>query len=222
MVSTSPSAALPPTPPSEPNNNMDATTALNGIPTTPGTEHRHIWVITGPAGCGKTSVAEFLHETYSLPYLEGDTFHTPENVQKMADGQPLTDADRWDWLISLREAAISTLEKDPSSSGVIVTCSALKRKYRDVIRIASYHDTRVRVHFVFLSASESLLMDRVRARKNHYMKDYMVHSQFESLETPQEDEIDVLSVDASGNSREVQELSLVAVKKALERDAGKV
>jgi gluconokinase len=139
----------------------------------------------------------------------------------MADGQPLTDADRWDWLIALREAAISTLKKDSSSLGVIVTCSALKRKYRDVIRIASYHDARVRVHFVFLSASESLLMDRVRSRKNHYMKDYMVRSQFESLETPQEDEIDVLSVDASGNSREVQELSLAVVKKALERDAAK-
>lgn len=64
-------------------------------------------------------------------------------------------------------------------------------------------------------------MDRVRSRKNHYMKDYMVRSQFESLETPQEDEIDVLSVDASGNSREVQELSLAVVKKALERDAAK-
>ena len=73
MFSTSHSTALPPTPPSEPNNNMDTKAALNGIPTNPGTEHRHIWVITGPAGCGKTSVAEFLHETYSLPYLEGDT-----------------------------------------------------------------------------------------------------------------------------------------------------
>lgn len=78
MVSTSPSA-FPPTPPSEPSNNMDANAALNGVPTAPGTEHQHIWVITGPAGCGKTSVAEFLHETYSLPYLEGDTvseFHS--------------------------------------------------------------------------------------------------------------------------------------------------
>jgi gluconokinase len=138
----------------------------------------------------------------------------------MANGQPLTDADRWDWLITLREAAISTLKKDLSSSGVIVTCSALKRKYRDVIRIASYHDASVRVHFVFLSASETVLIDRVRGRKNHYMKDYMVRSQFESLETPQKDEVDVLSVDASGESREVQELSLAAVKKALEKDAG--
>ena len=139
----------------------------------------------------------------------------------MANGQPLTDVDRWDWLITLREAAISTLKKDPKSSGVIVTCSALKRKYRDVIRIAAYHDAQVLVHFVFLNASETLLIDRVRARKNHYMKDYMVRSQFESLETPQQDEVDVLSVDASGRSREVQELALAVVKKALEKDTGK-
>lgn len=139
----------------------------------------------------------------------------------MANGHPLTDADRWDWLISLREAAVVTLKKDPSASGVIVTCSALKRKYRDVIRVAAYHDPGLLVHFVFLSASESVLIDRVRARKDHYMKDYMVRSQFESLETPQEDEVDVLSVDAGGQSRAVQELSLEAVRNALEKDAGK-
>ncbi len=202
----------------------------------PSTAYKHIWVITGPAGCGKTSVAEYLHQTFSLPYLEGDTvspshlkprcftkltspsqFHTAANVQKMAAGQPLTDADRWDWLILLREQSLATLAPPGASSpggpsGVIVTCSALKRKYRDVIRIAAYHDPSIRVHFVFLSASETLLMDRVRARKNHYMKDYMVHSQFESLETPMADEGDVLSVDASGTSGEVQRLALKVVE----------
>jgi gluconokinase len=139
----------------------------------------------------------------------------------MANGQPLTDADRWDWLILLREQALLTLSKPFSTatstastpSGVIVTCSALKRKYRDVLRIASYHRSDVDVHFVFLQATEALLMDRVRARQNHYMKDYMVHSQFQSLEAPQEDELklDVLGVDASGTSAEVQELALEAV-----------
>ncbi|KAK3725180.1 hypothetical protein LTR37_000691 [Vermiconidia calcicola] len=138
----------------------------------------------------------------------------------MATGQPLTDADRWDWLILLREEAISALKKSPSSAGVVVTCSALKRKYRDVIRMATYHDPSIRVHFVFLSASESELMDRVRARKNHYMKDYMVRSQFESLETPTEEERDVLRVDASGTSAEVQRLALETVNECLSRDAG--
>lgn len=144
----------------------------------------------------------------------------------MANGQPLTDADRWDWLILLREQSLITLAKPASASspalpaGVIVTCSALKRKYRDVIRVAAYHNANVDVHFVFLKATETLLMDRVRARQNHYMKDSMVHSQFQSLEAPQEDELskDVLSVDASGTSDEVQQLALKLVKGVTERE----
>lgn len=73
MVFTSLSTALPPTPPSEPVTSMENKNEVNGVMASSETEHRHIWLITGPAGCGKTSVAEFLHETYSLPYLEGDT-----------------------------------------------------------------------------------------------------------------------------------------------------
>jgi gluconokinase len=138
----------------------------------------------------------------------------------MADGIPLTDADRWDWLVLLREQALSTLSKT-SSTGVIVTCSALKRKYRDVLRVATYHHPEVFVHFIFLQASEALLMDRVRARKGHYMKDYMVHSQFESLEAPQRDETDVLAVDASGSSKEVQTLALKVVEKVMDEDAAR-
>lgn len=203
------SSRLPPTPPSEEAGNA-TTMAAN-----PSTEHKHIWVITGPAGCGKTSVAEYLHQTFKLPYLEGDTFHTPTNVEKMANGHPLNDEDRWDWLILLREQALTSLS---SSQGVLLTCSALKRKYRDVLRIATYHNPAILVHFIFLSASEAALMDRVRARQNHYMKDYMVKSQFESLETPQVDEADVLSVDAGGTSEEVQKLAVEVVRRALKAD----
>ncbi|KAK1068748.1 hypothetical protein LTR74_005406 [Friedmanniomyces endolithicus] len=229
-MSTEAVTHLPPTPPSEPNSN-------NGRPaptSAPQTQPKHIWVITGPAGCGKTSVAEYLHQQLQIPYLEGDTFHTPENVQKMANGQPLTDADRWDWLILLREQALLTLTTKPATpsttttstpstttatppSGVIITCSALKRRYRDVLRIAAYRRADLKVHFVFLQASEAVLMDRVRGRQGHYMKDYMVHSQFQSLEAPQRDELegvtgDVLSVDAGGESREVQRLALGVVR----------
>ena len=121
----------------------------------------------------------------------------------------------------MREEAVSAL-KSSNAKGVVVTCSALKRKYRDVIRIATYHNPTIRVHFVFLSAAEATLMDRVRARKNHYMKDYMVKSQFESLETPQQDEADVLSVDANGTNTEVQQLAVGVVNKVLNADIGKV
>lgn len=129
----------------------------------------------------------------------------------MANGHPLTDADRWDWLILLREEALAALHASPAS-GVVVTCSALKRKYRDVVRIATYHDPSVRVHFIFLNATEAVLIDRVRGRQGHYMKDSMVKSQFESLEMPQRDEEDVLSVDAGGTSKEVLDLAVSAVQ----------
>lgn len=213
------------------------TTTDAAIPQSP-TEQQHIWVITGPAGCGKTSVAEHLHSTFGMPYLEGDTvrksplpppsthslqtndinqYHTPTNIAKMAHGSPLTDADRWDWLILLRDTAIRTLlqplsfpSANPSTSrpaGVILTCSALKRKYRDILRLASLQHPHIKVHFIFLRATEALLMDRVRARKNHYMKDYMVRSQFESLEAPGEDEGDVVGVEAGGSSEVVRGLA---------------
>ena len=148
----------------------------------------------------------------------------------MARGEPLTDADRWDWLILLRDEAIKTLlsqNQQPASplsntttpNSVIVTCSALKRKYRDILRIASLKHPSIKVHFVFLKATEALLMDRVRARKNHYMKDYMVRSQFESLEAPAEDEGDVVGVEAGGSSEEVKALAVGVVEEVMKADA---
>ena len=139
----------------------------------------------------------------------------------MSAGHALTDADRWDWLVILREQAILSLHST-ASPGVIVTCSALKRKYRDVLRIASYHNPAIEVHFIFLNATEAVLMDRVRARQNHYMKDYMVHSQFESLEAPMKDERDILSVDAGGSSVEVRNLAVAVFEKVMKDDAAGV
>nr|POE47368.1 putative gluconokinase [Quercus suber] len=218
VVADSAVSHYPPTPPSElvETEKAESTSNVSASASNPrGPQLKHIWVITGPAGCGKTSVAEHLHRTFSLPYLEGDTFHTAENVQKMANGHPLTDADRWDWLILLREQALSTLA---TASGVIVTCSALKRKYRDVVRVAAYHDPRICVHFVYLNAAEAVLLDRVRGRQGHYMKDSMVHSQFQSLEVPQADERDVMSVDAGGTSQEVLQLAVGVVRQVMGKE----
>lgn len=141
-------------------------------------------------------------------------YHTSINIQKMSSGIPLTDADRWDWLILLRQQALCALST--GASGVVLTCSALKRKYRDVIRIASYNDPTVHVHFVRLKATKEMLLQRVRDRKGHYMKDDMVVSQFQSLEEPEADEWDVLTVEVGGTVDEVNHLALEAVERALE------
>ncbi|KAK4218731.1 putative gluconokinase [Rhypophila decipiens] len=166
----------------------------------PNKDH-HIWLVTGPAGCGKSTVAKYLASTLQLPYIEGDEYHPQANIDKMSAGIPLTDADRWDWLTALREASIHQL--DNGSDGVVLTCSALKRKYRDVIRVAPYFVPNIHLHFIFLKAPEEVLLRRVLARPNHFMGANMVHSQFDILEPPTADEIDVITIDVSRSADEV-------------------
>ncbi|KAE8549348.1 hypothetical protein EYB25_007869 [Talaromyces marneffei] len=184
----------------------------------PDSSLQHIWIVTGPAGSGKTTVAKNLQAEMGLPFLEGDDFHPLSNKEKMANGIPLTDADRWDWLISLRDAAIDILSKPAANTappkGVIMSCSALKLKYRDVIRVAEYYNPSLRIHFIYLKADEKTLMDRVNGRASHYMKGNMVHSQFEALEDPS-DEVDVLAVDVSVPPDVVQRNVSEVVKKKL-------
>ena len=143
----------------------------------------------------------------------------------MASGIALTDNDRWDWLIALRDAAADRLStsspaKAKPHQGVVVTCSALKRKYRDVIRIAAYNDHNVSVHFIYLRADEEVLMARVSGRKGHYMKSGMVNSQMADLEKPdlQEQSKDVLEVDCSQSLTEVQKNVVKTVRKVLADD----
>lgn len=131
----------------------------------------------------------------------------------MSSGIPLTDADRWDWLTELRNQANSRIHD--GAEGVVVACSALKLKYRDVIRVAAYWDRSLIIHFIFLHAPAELLLKRVTARKGHYMGASMVKSQFDILERPREDEIDVITVDASRDVDEVKEDALEKVKAML-------
>ncbi|CBX92319.1 hypothetical protein IAQ61_006288 [Plenodomus lingam] len=179
----------------------------------------HILIVTGPAGCGKSTVAQFLATRYGFDYIEGDEYHPKANIDKMAAGIPLNDEDRWDWLILLRDSALTKLKE--GAKGVVVTCSALKKKYRDVIRTAKLYDENLEanVHFVYLRADKETLLARVRARKGHYMKDAMVESQFAVLEEPDETECkqlkDVEIVDVKGPLQEVQELASAAVDTVL-------
>ncbi|KAM0287010.1 hypothetical protein ACHAQH_000695 [Verticillium albo-atrum] len=180
------------------------------------TKYHHIWLVTGPAGCGKTTVAEHLASSLKVPYVEGDNFHPQSNIDKMANGTPLTDADRWDWLTALREESRRQLAD--GSDGVVLTCSALKRKYRDVIRVAGYYDHSLLIHFIYLDADESVLLQRVKRRENHYMGANMVSSQFSILEPPQADERDVISVDVSRTMEEVKRDALSRVTAIIEEE----
>ncbi|KAI5800114.1 P-loop containing nucleoside triphosphate hydrolase protein [Geopyxis carbonaria] len=178
--------------------------------------NQHIWIITGPAGCGKSSVALHLAKKLNLPYIEGDDYHPEANIEKMANGIPLTDDDRWDWLETIRNQAVHELEG--GAAGCVVTCSCLKRKYRDVIRLASRDAEDVVVRFVYLQASEELLLSRVKARANHYMKDDMVKSQFEALEEPDNTEKDVIVVDVSGPLQGVFDVAMEKVHECMETE----
>lgn len=142
-------------------------------------------------------------------------YHPQANIVKMAAGTPLNDADRWDWLILLRDEALKKLKT--GAKGVVVTCSALKKKYRDVIRTAKLYDESpdANVHFIYLRADKETLIARVGARQGHYMGAAMVESQFAALEEPDETECkqlkDVEIVDVTGSLQEVQELASAAV-----------
>jgi gluconokinase len=131
----------------------------------------------------------------------------------MSAGIPLQDADRWDWLTNLREECLRQIEA--GSPGVVLTCSALKRKYRDVIRVAPYFKTDVDLHFIYLNATEEMLLARVAARQNHYMGANMVKSQFEILEPPMPDEADIITLDVSRPLEEVTADALVQVQRTI-------
>ncbi|KAF3038042.1 hypothetical protein E8E11_000556 [Didymella keratinophila] len=199
--------------PSTSSKNLSKTTEM-AIP------HRHhILIVTGPAGCGKSTVAKYLSDRYGFEYIEGDEYHPKANIDKMAAGIPLNDEDRWDWLILLRDQALKDLKN--GAKGVVITCSALKKKYRDVIRTAKLYDEEpdANVHFVYLRADKETLLARVRGRQGHYMKDSMVESQFAALEEPDELEVkqlkDVEIVDVKGTIAEVSDLASAAVDRVL-------
>ncbi len=137
-------------------------------------------VVMGVSGVGKTSVATELATRLGGESAEGDDFHSVLNRKKMADGHPLDDEDRWPWLRSIAEW-IGRQEDAGRSS--VVTCSALKRTYRDLLA-----DGHPSVRFVHLKAPPGVIADRVQARQGHYMPPSLLESQLVTLEPLQPEE----------------------------------
>jgi gluconokinase len=137
-------------------------------------------VVMGVTGTGKSTVMAALAERLGWPTAEGDDFHSPANVAKMRAGQPLTDADRWPWL----EAIASWIgERERAGESAIVSCSALRRAYRDVLR-----QDHASVWFAHLATPPALIADRLEQRRGHYMPPSLLTSQLETLEPLEPDE----------------------------------
>jgi len=134
----------------------------------------------GVAGSGKTTIAHLLAEALHSAFLEGDDLHSPANREKMHHGTPLTDADRLPWL--QRIAAAIDAWRAQGQSGV-VTCSALKRQYRDILM-----GDRKGVRLVYLEGSPNVIRERLASRQGHFMPPALLDSQFAALEPPGADE----------------------------------
>ena len=137
-------------------------------------------VVMGVAGCGKSTVGALLAGMIGADFLEGDDLHPPRNVERMAAGVPLTDDDRRDWLLALAQRLADARD---AHRNLVVSCSALKRSYRDVLR-----STAPTLAFVHLHADAALLEARLRARVDHFMPASLLASQLQTLEAPRSDE----------------------------------
>ncbi|QGZ43352.1 AAA family ATPase [Pseudoduganella flava] len=134
----------------------------------------------GVCGCGKSTVGAALAQLLAVPFLEGDKFHPAANVAKMSAGIPLDDADRAGWLQALAGEIGAARAR---GEGLVVSCSALKRRYRDLLRQA---DSELR--FVHLHGARELIAERLRQRTDHYMPPALLDSQLRDLEPLQDDE----------------------------------
>jgi gluconokinase len=137
-------------------------------------------VVMGVSGSGKSTVAELLAAELGCPMLEGDSLHSAHNIQRMAAGHALTDADRQDWLAAIADR----IEKAVAArQSLVVSCSALKRRYRDTLRAADPQLT-----LVYLKGDMELIRARLAQRQHHFMPPALLESQFQTLEEPGPDE----------------------------------
>jgi gluconokinase len=142
--------------------------------------NRNLYVVMGITGSGKSTVGAILAHRLGVDFIEGDDYHPVENVRRMASGIPLTDDDRAGWL---RALAGRIREARNAGTGMVLTCSALKRSYREVLRAAAPE-----LQFVFLKGSRALILERLAGRRGHFMPTSLLESQLATLEEPAADE----------------------------------
>ncbi|MBW7983911.1 gluconokinase [Enterobacillus tribolii] len=145
-----------------------------------------VYVVMGVSGSGKSAVAGMMAQRLSCGFLDGDFLHPRSNILKMSQGHPLNDDDRAPWLRALNDAAFA-MQRTHSVS--LIVCSALKKRYRDMLRNGNRH-----LSFIYMDGDYDLISSRMQARKGHFFKPEMLVSQFDALEAPGDDEQDVFAV----------------------------
>ncbi|WP_457974829.1 gluconokinase [Arthrobacter sp. D1-17] len=160
-------------------------------------------IVMGVSGCGKTTIGDLVARELGVRFLDGDTLHPVENVAKMAVGTPLTDEDRWPWL-----AIVGSELAAAGPDGLVLACSALRRRYRNAIR-AQAPDTV----FLHLHGSREVLGSRLEGRSGHFMPAALLESQLATLEPLEEDEPGVV-VDIDSPVQQVVRDALTKLNKA--------
>lgn len=149
-----------------------------------------IILLMGVTASGKSTVGKRLALELGWRFLEGDDFHSPENIEKLRQGEPLNDEDRKPWLEAIRGAIRTAIER---GENVVVACSALKEPYRRMLQVGE------QVIFVYLKATIPLIQERLKRRVGHFMNPNLIQSQFDTLEEPEE----ALQIDAGLTPAEI-------------------
>ena len=152
----------------------------NSDPCAPYGVNDGLYVVMGVSGSGKSLIGATFANALGINFVEGDQYHPAENVERMSRGVALTDADRVDWL---RALAARIREAKEAGSGLVMTCSALKRSYRDILRAAAPE-----LQLVFLQGPRGLIAERIANRRGHFMPPSLLESQFATLQEPSPDE----------------------------------
>ncbi|MFW9259464.1 gluconokinase [Nostoc sp. CALU 546] len=152
-----------------------------------------IIIVMGVSGSGKTTIGKLLADSLEWEFSDADNFHSPENIEKMRCGIPLSEADRMPWLQDLQTAIKQWLQENKS---VVLACSALKDSYRQFLLLDSDRSANAkgeRIKLVYLKGSYELIQARLQERSNHYMNEKLLGSQFNTLEEP----LDTISMDVA-------------------------
>ena len=167
----------------------------------------HAIIVMGVSGSGKSSVGEAMAQALAVEFTEGDALHPASNVEKMSKGIPLTDEDRMPWLDIIGKTMKAALD---CGEGIVLSCSALKKSYRDRLRAAVDGN----LFFVYLHGSKELLTERMGARKGHFMPLSLLENQLATLEVPS-GEPGVVTVDIDGTIDEIAKTALRDLKALL-------